>query len=320
MYIQVYGVPPDNGGVSSTFLRGVYMFQEEANVNWAEWAAKIHGGRMKNARHNPNKLIPPALREQIQGILTILGGYISGSMDPNSLKLGDLSLSMPPTARMDTLSTFMSTQHPLQTAGVAAGPSLDSRVTSLLNPLEKRRRSILQPAHKRQKLLRNAEETESLSQPSPLDLAMQEKVSIEAKLLQVQDLQAASIKKLEDTKESLIKLEEKELLLSNEQTELQAQAKVAGAGGALDKKREFDTAARGKNQELVEIAQRITAATKLVAKFEHESESLLSQSQDLHSEVACITAKIDGMILDAASIKPRLLFPKLPNLLGALCF
>jgi uncharacterized sporulation protein YeaH/YhbH (DUF444 family) len=145
-------------------------------------------------------------------------------------------------------------------------------------------------------------------------------VSIEAKLLQVQDLQAALIKKLEDTKDSLIKLEKKESLLSDEQTELRAQAKAAGAGGALDKKREFDTAARGKNQELVEIAQRITAATKLVAKFEHESESLLSQSQDLHSEVACITAKIDGMILDAASIKPRLLFPKLPNLLGALCF
>jgi hypothetical protein len=41
-------------------------------------------------------------------------------------------------------------------------------------------------------------------------------VSIEAKLLQVQDLQAASIKKLEDTKESLIKLEEKESLLSDE--------------------------------------------------------------------------------------------------------
>jgi hypothetical protein len=99
-------------------------------------------------------------------------------------------------------------------------------------------------------------------------------VSIEAKLLQVQDLQAALIKKLEDTKDSLIKLEKKESLLSDEQTELRAQAKAAGAGGALDKKREFDTAARGKNQELVEIAQRITAATKLMAKFEHESKSL----------------------------------------------
>lgn len=29
MYIQVYGAPPDNRGVSSNFLRGVYMFQEE---------------------------------------------------------------------------------------------------------------------------------------------------------------------------------------------------------------------------------------------------------------------------------------------------
>jgi hypothetical protein len=113
MYIQVYGAPPNNGGVSSTFLQGVYMFQEEADVNWAEWVAKIHGGRMKNAGRNPNKLTPPALRKQIQGILTVLGGYISGSMDPNSLKLGDLLLSMPPTARTDTLSTFLSTQHPL---------------------------------------------------------------------------------------------------------------------------------------------------------------------------------------------------------------
>jgi hypothetical protein len=207
------------------FARCLDVQEEEADVNWAEWAVKIHGGRMKNARRNPNKLTPPTLREQIQGILTVLGDYISESMDPNSLQLGDSLLRMPPTARMDTLSTFLSTQHPLypKTAGVAAGPSLDSRVISLSNPLEKHRRSISQPAHKRQKLLRSAEETES-----QLDVAMQEKVSIEAKLFQVQDLQDASIKKLEDTKESLIKLEEKESLLSDEQTELRAQAKAAG--------------------------------------------------------------------------------------------
>jgi hypothetical protein len=53
MYIQVYGAPPDNEGVSSNFLRGMYVFREQkGDVNWADWAAKIHGSCMKNIGRN----------------------------------------------------------------------------------------------------------------------------------------------------------------------------------------------------------------------------------------------------------------------------
>jgi hypothetical protein len=75
---------------------------------------------------------------------------------------------------------------------------------------------------------------------------------MEVKLLDVEVLLDASLKKLQAAKESLIKLEQTQLALSDEQMDLCAEAKLAGAVGLLDKKREFDTTARGKNQELVQ--------------------------------------------------------------------
>jgi hypothetical protein len=135
MYIQVYGAPPDNGGVSSNFLRGMYVFREEKrDVNWAEWAAKIHSGHMKNAGRNPNKLTPPALREQIQGLLKVFCDYVHGS---------------------------------LETSPLASTPSSsllcrDPGVTSQSKPLQKRRSSLSKPERKRHKSLTAGKESEPL--------------------------------------------------------------------------------------------------------------------------------------------------------------
>jgi hypothetical protein len=89
------------------------------------------------------------------------------------------------------------------------------------------------------------------------------------------------------------------LALSDEQMDLRDEAKSAGAVGMLDKKREFDSEARSKNQELLEISFKITAATEAVTSCELESKSLESQVHKLRSEVGGITLRIDGMILDA---------------------
>jgi DNA replicative helicase MCM subunit Mcm2 (Cdc46/Mcm family) len=143
---------------------------------------------------------------------------------------------------------------------------------------------------------------------------------MEVKLLDVEVLLDASTKKLQAAKESLIKLEQTQLALSDEQMDLCAEAKLAGAVGLLDKKREFDTAARGKNQELVQIALKITTATKAVASCEIQSKSLESQVHELRSEVGGITLKIDGLILDAQSIRPQMIFPKLLYVVEVLRF
>jgi hypothetical protein len=135
---------------------------------------------------------------------------------------------------------------------------------------------------------------------------------MEAKLLEVEALLDASTKELQEAKELLMKLEQTELELSEEQMDLQVEAKSVGAIGMLEKKREFGTAARGKNQELVETAVWIVGGIEAVASCELQLKSLESQVHKLRSKVGGITLKIDGMILDAQSIKPQLIFPKLP--------
>jgi hypothetical protein len=126
-------VPPDKGGISSNFLRGMYVFREQKGaVNWAEWAAKIYTGRMKNAGRNPNKLTPHALRAQIQGLLKLLGDHIHCCMETPALALQAPKLSL---------------------------LCRDPGVTSQSKPLQKRRSSLSKPERKRHKSLTAGKES-----------------------------------------------------------------------------------------------------------------------------------------------------------------
>jgi hypothetical protein len=80
LYQRVFGGPPDNGEFSTSFIRGCAVFyQQNKSMNWASKAASLAGGRAKHPERNSQKLTPPALREQIQRIITILSRYRAGN-------------------------------------------------------------------------------------------------------------------------------------------------------------------------------------------------------------------------------------------------
>ena len=78
MYQRVYGDAPDNKAFSQTFLRAcVYYYSggRDNNVNWAAAAAKVNQERRAHAANNPQKLSPPALKQQMAGIISAVATY-----------------------------------------------------------------------------------------------------------------------------------------------------------------------------------------------------------------------------------------------------
>lgn len=82
MYQRVYGNAPDNKAFSQTFLRAcVYYFNFDGKggknkVNWAGAAAKVTEERQAYAHNNPLKLGPPALKQQLAGIIQECAGLL----------------------------------------------------------------------------------------------------------------------------------------------------------------------------------------------------------------------------------------------------
>jgi hypothetical protein len=71
-YQRVYGDVPDNKAISLTFLRACcyyYQAKKKHKVNWAAQAAKVIADRRNHAGNNPQKLGPPALKDQMAGIV-----------------------------------------------------------------------------------------------------------------------------------------------------------------------------------------------------------------------------------------------------------
>jgi hypothetical protein len=87
LYQRVFGGPPDNGEFSTSFIRGCAVFyQHNKSVNWVAKAASLAGGHAKYPERNLQKLTPPALREQIQRIITILSQYLAANSMQKSMR------------------------------------------------------------------------------------------------------------------------------------------------------------------------------------------------------------------------------------------
>jgi hypothetical protein len=82
-YRRVYGVDyPNNKCFSQQFLRAcIYYFTGgglDQKVNWAAAAALLQESCHIRHGNNPLKLTPPALRQQLQGILNVFSNYLKG--------------------------------------------------------------------------------------------------------------------------------------------------------------------------------------------------------------------------------------------------
>lgn len=155
---------------------------------------------------------------------------------------------------------------------------------------------------------------------SSLDVAKAGRRSIVAKVLKVQGMLEELTETTRKCKDLLVTLEEKEGNLVDEQMELRAHAKVAGNAGDVVKKLEYNTAAREKNRESLELASAIAMTYLKIASNGDEERRLKSQMEELQAELGVINAKIDELILDGSTIKPKQIFPKLPCLPQVLRF
>lgn len=70
LYTRVYGNKSDNGSLANFFLRAAtYYFEENKLVDWAAQAMEINKKRFSNPNLNPQKLMPPCLTKQVQGLV-----------------------------------------------------------------------------------------------------------------------------------------------------------------------------------------------------------------------------------------------------------
>lgn len=92
MHQKVYGGSgPDNGEYGTAFLRGVELeFRHKKKVNWAEGAAELALQRMRNSGQNPQKMTPPCIRQQIQGLLDLFQHLIRRLLNAHGAAVAQL--------------------------------------------------------------------------------------------------------------------------------------------------------------------------------------------------------------------------------------
>ena len=100
LHMYQRGTQPDNGEFGTSFIRGLALFyQKNEDLNWAERAAELAKCRAKSPGKNPQKLMPPCLREQIQAMIHTFAHYLLDAymrIGPSPQKRSDVP-RLPPT-------------------------------------------------------------------------------------------------------------------------------------------------------------------------------------------------------------------------------
>jgi hypothetical protein len=303
LYQRVFGGPPDNGEFSTSFIRGCAVFyQQNKSMNWASKAASLAGGRAKHPERNSQKLTPPALREQIQRIITILSRYRAGNCmqkstrsKPESFReaaVGGSSLPASKAAASEqnqraSLQQSFTPIHPSSHLKQASGP--------FSGPLS------------------NLPSLGVSDAVSPLLTARLKRDSSEKRLYRIMQRLEETEKTLADHHAARAIHEATEAKAWDAHSDFRLQAKEAAAAGNMEEKKRLD-------MELRAIQSTARGATDAVdacnATIETTVKTIASQRRQvdaLQSEIGAMSEKIEELVIESSFVRPKMCLDLLPR-------
>jgi hypothetical protein len=230
---------------------------------------------LKNFECNPLKLTPPALREQIQALINVLGDCAT-----TNLRLGsaESSKARETSPRRNRPSGSWFNQN------LDVGSKPESTFGGLL-----------------QSALRS------------LKAARQKADDLQLQLIQVQELLRVSMESIRKLQVELVLLEEQEPAMVDEHDSLRALARQEAAAGRMTQKKELDTQAWQKTLQMATSADKISATSESLAREQGLAKGMRDQCSKLESRINQIQREIEGLVLSASSIRPTPCISTLPS-------
>lgn len=308
MHQKVYGGSgPDNGEYGTAFLRGVELqFRHKKKVNWAEAAAELASQRMKNSGQNPQKMTPPCIRQQIQGLLDLFEHLMGRALNAHGAAVAQLKeakLNVRQEARIDReFSGVLATGQ----AGIQRSGTKQDFVAAAMVEV-----AVQQITTPRQARTAKANAGGQRKEGSKVAGLLRKKAVAElehTKFINALEHAQVDLNNMHERRKELAKAEE---ALWDEFSALQSAKKEGGHDAAalktLDSRVRAVMFASGKASEAVEKNQEaLIEKTTKVEVLRHKVSTLQAEIQDMDCQ-------IDLIIIEESFVRPQQFFTSFPT-------